>query len=240
MTRSIGDILKKTREKRNLTVEDVYKTIKIHPNYIKALEANDFSAFSGKVHSKGFLKLYAEYLGLNVTEMMALWRREYEQTFETRKEEKFFQKRSVDVPRFIITPYIIFIFSIVLAIFVFFSYLYFQYRTFTGAPKLVLYYPPDNLVTKEDILDITGKTDLDSEVFLNNQKIILAPDGSFAQSIRLKEGLNTVSIRSENKLLKETSFVRTIIYRPDKVEPALDTPETTESTKSNKTSQDKP
>jgi len=210
--------LKRAREKKRMSVEDVYKQIKIHPSYLKALETDNYTVFSGKVHSKGFLKLYSDFLGLNVLEVMALWRREYEHEFEDKKEERFFQKKYIETPNFIITPTAILITFVFVAVMAFFGYLYYQYKNFTGAPALNIYYPADNLVTETSILDITGKTDLDSEVYINNQKIILGPDGSFAESVKLKEGLNTISIRSVNKLAKSTEYVRTIIFRPEEIE----------------------
>ena len=203
-----------------MTIDDVYKAIKIHPSYLRALETDNYTVFSGKVHSKGFLKLYSEFLGLELSEILALWRREYEHEFEDKKEERFFQKKFVESPSFVITPGAVLIAFVFVALTAFFGYLYYQYRNFTGAPALNIFYPGDNLITEKSILDITGKTDLDSEMYINNQKIILSPDGSFAESVKLKEGLNTISIRATNKLSKTTEYVRTIIYRPTDAPPA--------------------
>jgi cytoskeletal protein RodZ len=234
-TRSIGDILKKARDRKRLTLDNVTRDIKIHPNYIKALESDDYKIFSSKVHSKGFLKIYTDYLGLNVNEIMALWRREYEHEFDYRENKQLLPKKFVEPSRMIITPaYVASIVAVILVI-GFFSYLYFQYRNFTGEPNLNLYYPPDNLVTSSDILDITGKTDLDSEVMINNTKVVLSPDGSFAESVRLKEGLNSLSIKATNKFDKTTELVKTVIYRPQKIDIPVDVLQTTESTPSGST-----
>lgn len=228
MVRSIGAILKSAREKKRVTLDDVYKNIKIHPNYIKALESDDYSIFSGKVHSKGFLKIYCEYLGLNVADILALWRREYGHEFES----QLLPKRFIEPPKLVITPSFVGVVLVVVSLTFFFGYLYYQYRSFTGAPVLTINYPPDNLVTASDILDITGKTDLDSEVFVNSQKVILSPDGSFAESVRLKEGLNTISIKAINKFSKQTEYVKTIIYRAVKPDYPSAVQEATESTPS--------
>ena len=101
--RSVGQLLRSQREKRKLTLDSVQKVIKIHPKYIKALESDDYAAFEGKVHAKGFLKVYVEYLGLNIDEIMALWRRDYETVFEKTKEEKFFKFKSLEQDKFVIT-----------------------------------------------------------------------------------------------------------------------------------------
>src|SRR5689334_2479286 len=128
MVRSIGEILRKAREKKRLTIDDVYKDIKIHPSYIKALENDDYSVFSGKVHSKGFLKLYSDFLNLNVDEILALYRREYEFEFDKKKEDRFFQKRFLETPKFLVTPYVIGVTFLITATLVFFGYLYYQYK----------------------------------------------------------------------------------------------------------------
>ena len=193
---------------------NVSKEIKVHQKYISALEKDNYSVFSGKVHSKGFLKIYAEFLGLNSKDLLALWRREYEPQFTEAMDDRFFKQKPIETPKFVLTPAVVFMAFISISIVVFFGYLFYQYQSYTGAPNLDIYYPKDNLVLETDILDITGKTDLDSELYVNNQRIILGPDGSFAESVKLKEGLNTISIKAINKLSQQTEFVRTIIYRP--------------------------
>jgi hypothetical protein len=233
--KSVGKLLRSQREKRKLALDEVYKNIKIHPKYIRALENDDYSVFEGKVHAKGFLKIYSQYLGLDLAEVMALWRREYEAGFESSKEEKLFQIKSLEGPKFVLTPVMILTVAISLLVVLFFGYLFYQYQTYTGNPFLEVYYPENNLMTTSDILDITGKSDLDSDVFINNQKVVLNPNGGFAVSIRLKEGINTLSITSINKLNKKSEEIRTVIYRPDRsaeVGKLPDEDKTVESTES--------
>ena len=61
MSKSIGKLLLSQREKKKLTLEDIYKFIKIHPKYLYALENDDYSVFKGKGHAKGLLKIYGEF-----------------------------------------------------------------------------------------------------------------------------------------------------------------------------------
>ena len=216
--KSIGQILKAARLKKNYTIEDVNKFIKVHPKYIKAMEINDYSVFDGKVHSKGFLKIYAQFLELDLDELLALWRREYAITFDNVGQEKLSKIRSLEPEKFILTPSTLIITFVGTLLLGFFIYLFFQYRQYTDAPTLDIYYPEDNIVVDSDILDITGKVELDSEVFINNQKIIASTDGGFLTSIKLREGINTISIKSVNKLNKETEVIRNIIFRREEEE----------------------
>lgn len=230
--KSIGLILKNARNKRGLTVEDIQAAIKVHPKYIRALENDDYSVFEGKVHSKGFLKIYAQYLELNLDELLALWRREYERVFESADHRKLIGIKPLESAKFIVTPSLVASVVLVVLLLGFFTFLYFQYRQFTGTPTLEIYYPDDNQVLETDVLDLTGKTEVGAQVFINNQQIVTNPDGGFLTSLKLKEGLNTISIKAKNKLEKETEIVRTIIYRPKPLPIEQLPPETPESTPS--------
>jgi len=220
--KSIGRTLKSARLKKNYTIEDVHKFIKIHPNYIKAMESDDYSIFDGKVHSKGFLKIYIEFLDLDLDELLALWRREYEATFDQKNVKKFSKLKALEPERFVITPSVLIVTFVAIMLFIFFTYLFVQYRQYTDAPVLDIYYPEEDIVVIDDVLDLTGKVELDSEVFINNQRVLANPDGSFLTSIKLREGINTISIKSVNKLNKETEIIRTIIYRPEREEIIFD------------------
>ncbi|MFC1622184.1 helix-turn-helix domain-containing protein [Patescibacteria group bacterium] len=224
--KDIGQQLKSARQKKGFSIEDANKFIKVHPKYIIALEENDYSIFEGRVHSKGFLKIYAQFLELDLDELLALWRREYEHTF---KEKNGFEEyKPLEFSKFVITPAIVVSTFVIISLFVFFGYLYFQYRQYAGAPNLEIYHPQDNQILASDILDITGKTDVDSEIFINNQGITSDADGTFLTSVKLKEGINTISIRSTNKLNRETEELRTVIYRPEKIEEVRETTESTD------------
>lgn len=234
MLRTIGEILKAAREKKKLTLDEATKQTKIHLNYIRAMENNDYRVFSSRVHSRGFLKIYAQYLGLNADEILALWRREFEKNFDAIDKRQFNDKKFKPETVFTITPSSIFAFLGIVSLFAFFAYLFVQYKQYTGVPKLDIFYPTEDTAIETEVLDITGKTDLDSTIYINSHKIVLNPDGSFAESISLKEGLNTISIKAVNKLNKESEVVRTVIYRPKKIEPEVSrqTTETVETTPS--------
>lgn len=214
---TVGDLLRSRREKKRFSIEDAHKFLKIHPQFLRALEDGDYSVFSDKVHAKGFLKIYAEFLDLDVGKILALWRREYEAIFDKKREEHSFEFRYLKPAKLILTPSLVVGVVAALLIILFFSYLFYQYRSYTGAPKLEIYTPQNSIVVHLDVLDVTGKTDIDSVLLINNQRVILNTDGTFATSIKLKQGLNTLSFVAIDKLGKETELTRTIIYRESNV-----------------------
>src|SRR6058998_1040784 len=61
----IGPALREARERRGLGLAQVETDTKIRARYIRALEDEDFHILPGPTYTKGFLRAYAEYLGLD-------------------------------------------------------------------------------------------------------------------------------------------------------------------------------
>ena len=61
----IGGSLREARLKRNLTSADVQKAIRIRDRYLQALEEERWEFLPGDAYVKGFLRTYADYLGLD-------------------------------------------------------------------------------------------------------------------------------------------------------------------------------
>jgi len=71
---SLGDKLKSTREAKGYSYDYVGRETNIARRYLEALEAEAFSKFPGEPYLLGFLRNYGEYLGLDVEELLSLYR----------------------------------------------------------------------------------------------------------------------------------------------------------------------
>jgi len=71
MFESIGQRLKKEREVRFLTLEKASEATRIRIVFLQALESDDYSVMPSAAQGRGFLRNYAEYLELNIDEMIA-------------------------------------------------------------------------------------------------------------------------------------------------------------------------
>lgn len=65
MTQTIGQRLKIEREEQRLTLERVFEATRIRVPYLQALEADDLSVLPSPVQARGYLRNYAEFLGLD-------------------------------------------------------------------------------------------------------------------------------------------------------------------------------
>ena len=61
----IGPVLEKARKERGLTLEEAEHATKIRKRYLEGLEREDYGVLPDAVYAQGFLKTYANYLGLD-------------------------------------------------------------------------------------------------------------------------------------------------------------------------------
>jgi cytoskeletal protein RodZ len=71
---SLGEKLRAARTAKGYTFEEVSRDTNIAARYLAALEAEDFSGFPGEPYIFGFLRNYGDYLGLDVQELLSLYR----------------------------------------------------------------------------------------------------------------------------------------------------------------------
>lgn len=67
---NIGDSLRQARIERNISLEEVEKNTKIRKVYLEALENEKWNVIPGAVYTRGFLRTYAKYLGLDEKEYL--------------------------------------------------------------------------------------------------------------------------------------------------------------------------
>ncbi len=66
MSASIGARLKQARQERRLTLQQVSEVTRVRVRYLEALEADDLSIMPSAAQARGFLRIYAGFLGLDV------------------------------------------------------------------------------------------------------------------------------------------------------------------------------
>jgi len=73
---TIGEQLKQAREARKLTIKQAVLATRVRAHYLQAMESDDFAAMPSGAQARGFLRLYAEYLGLEADELISRQRAE--------------------------------------------------------------------------------------------------------------------------------------------------------------------
>jgi cytoskeleton protein RodZ len=68
---NFGERLKREREMREVTLDELTKTTRISPRFLEALENEDWSKLPGGVFGRGFVRTIARYLGLDEENLLA-------------------------------------------------------------------------------------------------------------------------------------------------------------------------
>lgn len=76
----IGSKLQETRLRKGLTLERIADDTNISIRFLSKIENDDFSGFPGEPYVVGFIRNYAEYLGMNPEATIALYRSTTEET----------------------------------------------------------------------------------------------------------------------------------------------------------------
>lgn len=66
-----GDSFRSARESRKLTIDEVAQETRISARFLRAIEKEDFSALPGGLFSRGFVRTYAQAIGLDADEAVA-------------------------------------------------------------------------------------------------------------------------------------------------------------------------
>ena len=210
--RTVGQILKEEREKKFYTLEEVEKSTKIRKELLLALEEGQYDKLPPATFVQGFIKNYGKFLGLNTEKLLSYFRREFS---EVRNPARVLSslKSPIDSKKIKLTPGMILIGVIVTLVVIFFTYLWFQYRSLVGAPVLEIIEPPDQLTTSTNEIMVIGKADLEVKVSINEQEIAIDEDGKFSQIIKLSENVNNIFITATSKSGKQTKLQRTIFLK---------------------------
>lgn len=70
MRGTLGEVLRSERERKGITLEQVYSSTRIQLKILHALEADDYEALPAKPFIRGFIKTYARFIGLNDVELL--------------------------------------------------------------------------------------------------------------------------------------------------------------------------
>jgi cytoskeleton protein RodZ len=72
----VGEQLRCERERRGITLAAVAEVTKIRRTYLQAVERNDWDALPAAVFARGYLRAYAEHLGMDAEHLLRVHERE--------------------------------------------------------------------------------------------------------------------------------------------------------------------
>lgn len=206
--KTVGEILKQERIKQKKTIAQLHRQTKIPEKTLVVLEKDDYSQLPSATFIKGFIKIYAQNLGLDEKKLLAVFRRDWE-----KQEEKKILPKGLAKPlnrQSFWTPStgLILILSFIAAIILF--YFGFQLKNFLLPPSLVLTAPTEDQKIDKREFTVIGKTNKDVNLTINGQTVSLENDGSFSYKLKALPGEKTIVVIATDRHGKKTTIQRTV------------------------------
>jgi cytoskeletal protein RodZ len=206
--KTTGQILHAARIDKKLDVEDVSRITRIRPQFIKALEADNYGDLPSATTTRGFIRNYAKFLGLNPEHLLAIFRRDF---IENRQGQIVPRGVAEPVnPPSLWTPKTTIIAVVTLIFTVFGSYLFYQYRLLTGPPSLSVTSPSGDISLAQATVEVVGQTNPEAAVYVNGQLISLDKGGKFFFRLPLQPGPNQISVTAVAKSGRQSTISRSV------------------------------
>jgi hypothetical protein len=197
-----GEMLQAAREKKGVDLYRAERDTKIRAKYLAALENSDSEELPSPVYSKGFLRNYALYLGLDPDEVLTRWKGEVIAPRVAAKPIAVRPPQPLAAPRhgLTLTPGLLFAGILTLVIVAFGGYVVLQLFRFSQPPQLAMTSPVARVMTIEaDHFLLTGTANPGATVAIEGagqQTYRVTADGSGAWSreVPLTKGQNDFRI----------------------------------------------
>ena len=203
--KTLGQRLKKARQKKKFKFDEIEEAIKIRARYLEAMEKDNYRNLPGPVYMIGYLARYANFLDIPVSGVVAQYKAEQglSRAGEGKRNTHFRPVRELEELRFAVTGRSFILAVSVLLVASAFIYVGYQVKKFSAPPPIEIVSPSGD-VTNADELVLQGKTGETAEVTINGQSVNVDNDGVFAQKIGLSRGVNTIEVKATNRAGKVT------------------------------------
>jgi len=139
---SLPERLYQARERKGVDLYRAERDTRIRARYLGALERGEYRDLPGAVYTKGFLRNYALYLGLDPEAVLTQYRREYGANRPS--EPVVIVPRALEAPRsgFTLTPGLVVGVVLLVCVVAFGGYIALQFMRFVKPPSLAVTQPP--------------------------------------------------------------------------------------------------
>jgi cytoskeletal protein RodZ len=216
----LGEVLRTAREARGVDLARVERDTKIRSRYLSALERGAYRELPGAVYTKGFLRNYGSYLGLDTEYLVDLFRLE-SAAAPTERPTVQAPPRPIATRRrgaFVITPGSVLAALLTVGVALFIVYLVSEFVTFAGTPDLRVTSPLGDVSGWEsDEYTFAGETEpnatVTAETATRKTEVTADADGTFEMVVALRPGSNVVTLTANDPLTGRDSdpVTRTIL-----------------------------
>jgi cytoskeletal protein RodZ len=199
----VGETLQAARERKGVDLYRAERDTKIRLRYLSALEDGDYAELPAPVYTKGFLRNYAIYLGLEPEDILERWRDEMEQQRTATRVAVIPPPMPIVEPggrRLHITPSMIVAGLVGLVVIAFVGYIGIQLMRFAQVTPLAVTNPPDVFSQVEaSQITLAGTSSPGARVHITGPAdqtydVTASESGGWTRDVNLANGENDFTI----------------------------------------------
>ncbi|HET6381606.1 MAG TPA: RodZ domain-containing protein [candidate division Zixibacteria bacterium] len=206
-THKLGEVLRAAREAKGVDLPRVERETKIRTRYLQALEQGNYRELPGAVYTKGFLRNYGAYLGLDPEYLIDLYRLETASGVVERPSVQP-PPRPIATRRaraLVITPGAVVAALLTVGVALFVVYIVSELVTFAGQPELRITDPAGDVRGYEgDSYTLRGVTEPNARVRVETAaraiEVTADENGEFEVEVSLVPGSNLIRLRATDPL----------------------------------------
>ena len=208
----LGEVLRAAREAKGVDLTRVERETKIRERYLSALERGDYRELPGAVYTKGFLRNYAAYLGLDPEYLIDLYRLESGQR-GTERAVVASTPRPIAVRRrrtFVVSQGAVAAAILTLIVGGFVAWLGWEFVNFARMPELRVLEPAGDVAAHdEESITVRGITEPNARVMVSglrqNPTVTADDEGNFEVTVALVPGSNVIRLSAQDPVTERTS-----------------------------------
>ena len=202
--KTTGEVFSAQRLAKKLSLARIARDLRIKKSYLEALEKGAWQNLPEPPFVQGFIKSYAQYLGLDANHTLAIFRREFDERKYPRKLAYERQKRLMFTPNKLVNLVLI------ITVMIFIIYLAIGYTSLLSSPKLEVSAPLNDLTTQIPYVVVSGQSEKDATVAIEGQLVPLDENGNFSYQLALVDGKNIIETIASKRLSPKSKVTRVI------------------------------
>lgn len=193
--RTAGSLLKEARLKKKKTLEGIAHQTKVKEKFLRAIEADHWGELPNSPVAQGFVRSYAEAVGVDAELATALLRRDFPEAKRVgRSPEISLNRRALWTPKTTILA------ATVFALLVLGIYLIRQYLLYVSSPSLEV----TKIENRGGIVVVMGETNPSATIEVNGRSVVVEEDGSFKAELTSQDAGETIKVKATSRTGKET------------------------------------
>ncbi len=208
----LGEVLRTAREAKSVDLARVERDTKIRERYLSALERGEYRELPGAVYTKGFLRNYGSYLGLDPEYLIDLYRLETSTAARERPVAPT-PPRPMSVRRrrtFVVTPGAVAAAILTILVGALVAWIGYQFVNFARTPELQIIQPVGDVSMHPDqTITIRGITAPNATITVSglpeNPSVTADETGTFKMTVGLLPGSNEIHFRARDPVTDRDS-----------------------------------